>query len=142
MAAHDDALKQADAFLAQWQESEAQPKKAFKRLQDYVGALTQCTLEFIARPGVTYSLRSKHDKSSRPLFVMVDVIDDDPSQRWLSVCFYAHLIQDPDELGEYAPEGLFGEDACCFDIDGYEEDLLAYVEKRIDEAWKAAASGK
>ncbi|GAU09000.1 hypothetical protein [Desulfoplanes formicivorans] len=138
--AANDALTQVDAFLAQWQESEARPKKAFMRLRDYVCGRATCNLEFSARPGVTYSLRAKHaNQSTRPLFVMIDVIDDDPTQRWLSVCFYAHMINDPDELGEYAPEGLFGEDACCFDIDGYEETLLAYVEKRIDEAWEAAS---
>ncbi len=138
--AENDVLAQVDAFLAEWQESEAKPKKAFMRLRDYLSGLADCTLEFNARPGVTFSLRAKHDnQSKRPLFVMADVIDDDPTERWLSVCFYAELISDPDELGEYAPEGLFGEDACCFDIDGYEEEPLAYVEKRIDEALEAAA---
>jgi hypothetical protein len=138
--ATNDVLAQVDAFLEEWQESEARPKKAFKRLRDYLSKLEDCTLEFNARPGVTYSLRAKHDnQSKRPLFVMADVIDDDPSQRWLSVCFYAELISDPDDIGEVAPEGLFGEDACCFDIDGYEEELLAYVEERIDEGCAAAA---
>jgi len=139
MAAHDvHAL--VDAFVEDWQESEAQPKKAFMRLREYLHGLDGCILEFNARPGVTYSLRGKHPaQKTRPLFVMVDVIDDDPSQRWISVCSYAHMVTDPDETGEYAPEGLFGEDACCFDVDGYEEDVLAYVEARIDEAFASAA---
>jgi hypothetical protein len=37
---------------------------------------------------------------------MVDVIDDDPEVRWLSVCFYGEMITDPDEAGELIPEGL------------------------------------
>ncbi len=138
--ANNDVQAEVDAFLAEWQESEARPKQAFNRLRDHLNRLEHCTLAFNARPGVTYSLRAKHDnQSQRPLFVMVDVIDDDPAARWLSVCFYAEGITDPDELGEYAPEGLFGEDACCFDVDGYEEELLAYVEERINEALKTAA---
>ncbi|MDD2219341.1 MAG: hypothetical protein PHO79_06230 [Desulfoplanes sp.] len=137
--AANDVHAQVEAFLADWQESEAQPKKAFMRLRDYLLGLDGCILEFNARPGVTYSLRAKHPaQSKRPLFVMVDVIDDDPSQRWISVCSYACMVTDPDETGDYAPEGLFGEDACCFDVDGYEEDVLNYVEARIGEAFAAA----
>lgn len=73
---------------------------------------------------------------------MVDVIDDDPANRWLSVCFYGEMISDPDENGDFVPEGLLGEDALCFDIDAWEDDLLVYVEKRLDEAYSAAGRGE
>ncbi len=138
--ANNDVLVQVKDFLDAWQESEGQPKKAYTRLMDYLTGLENCTLEFNARPGVTYSLRAQHtQQKKRPLFVMADVIDDDPSARWLSVCLYAEFITDPKELGEYAPQGLLGEDACCFDVDGYDEETLAYVEERIKEAHAAAA---
>ena len=136
-----DIHAELDAFVADWQETEPRPRKAFLRLRDHLAGLSDCILGFKARPGVTYSLRGTHSaQSTKPLFVMVDVIDDDPSQRWLSVCFYAEMISDPEEKGDYVPEGLMGEDACCFDVDGYEEDVLDYVEARIDEAFAAAAT--
>jgi hypothetical protein len=46
------------------------------------------TLAFISRPGVSYSLRAAMDnlgERGRPLFVMIDIIDDDSENRWLSV---------------------------------------------------------
>ena len=45
---------------------------------------------------------------------MVDIIDDDPADRWLSVCFYDELVDDPKGLGDEVPGGLLGEDAKCF----------------------------
>ena len=67
---------------------------------------------------------------------MVDVIDDDPDNRWLSVCFYEEAITDPDERGDMVPGGLFGQDGYCFDIYEYEESDLAYLVQRIDEAYQ------
>jgi hypothetical protein len=67
---------------------------------------------------------------------MVDVIEDNP--RWLSVCFYGEMISDPEEAGDYVPEGLLGEDAVCFDIEAFDAERLAYVMARIDEAYRAA----
>ncbi len=53
-------------------------------------------LDFIARPGVTYSLRAVHaEQKEKDLFVMVDVIED--VERWLSVCFFGNMITDPEE---------------------------------------------
>lgn len=69
---------------------------------------------------------------------MVDVIEDAP--RWLSVCFYGEMITDPDEQGDFVPEGLLGEDAICFDIDQYDDALLQYVEARLDEAYRSAST--
>jgi ADP-ribose pyrophosphatase YjhB (NUDIX family) len=93
-----------------------------------------------ARPGVTYSLRAAHAaQKNRSLFAMVDVIDDDPENRWLSVCFYGEMITDPEERGDEVPGGLLGEDASCFDVDAWDEELLAYVEARLAEAHASAA---
>jgi hypothetical protein len=69
---------------------------------------------------------------------MIDVIDDDPKARWLSVCFYGDMIQDPDEHGDFIPEGLLGADGHCFDIDEADESLLQYVRARIQEAYVRA----
>lgn len=89
-------------------------------------------LEFIPREGLTYSVRAAKPGGERPLFAMIDVIEDDP--RWLSVCFFADLISDPDDRGDVVPEGLMGQDARCFDITEGERDLTAYVAERLSEA--------
>jgi hypothetical protein len=110
----------------------------FLHFNEYLHKKEGVMLEFIPRPGVTYSLRAVHSNQKKQgLFVMVDVIDDSP--RWLSVCFYGEMITDPDEIGDFVPEGLLGEDAVCFDIEEWDEKLIRYVETRIDEAWESAS---
>jgi hypothetical protein len=69
---------------------------------------------------------------------MVDVIDDDPKERWLSICFYGELITDPDEAGELIPEGLLGEDGYCFDLYEYDTDEINYLKQRLTQAHKNA----
>lgn len=126
------------AFIDEWEETEERNKEAFLRLNAYLRQKEGVMLEFIPRPGVTYSLRAVHaHQKKRGLFAMVDVIDDAP--RWLSVCFYGEMITDPDETGDFVPEGLLGEDAVCFDIEAWDENLIQYVEARLDEAWKSAS---
>lgn len=43
--------------------------------------------------------------------------------------------------GDFLPEGLLAEDALCFDLNAYDEALLAYVESRMDEAHQASYDG-
>lgn len=132
-----DALKELDAFIEAWADTEEKNKEAFLRLKTHLQAMTDVRLEFLPRPGVTYSLRAVHpNQKDKSLFAMVDVIEDDP--RWLSVCFYGEMITDPDEKGDFVPEGLLGEDAMCFDIEAYDEDDLSYVEARLTEACRNA----
>ena len=52
------------------------------------------------------------------------------------------MIQDPDELGDYVPAGLMGEDACCFNLDEDDDAMRAYIADRITEAARSAAEGK
>jgi hypothetical protein len=95
------------------------------------------TLAFISRPGVSYSLRAATDnlgERGRPLFVMINIIDDDSENRWLSVCFYDDMDEDPDEKGDFVPGGLLGEDGRCFDLYEHDEDMILYIEQGIDEA--------
>jgi hypothetical protein len=136
----DTELPELENFLNQWTDSPNQAKKAFLQFLDQLRKKDQIQLEFIPREGLTYSLRASHpNQTGRPLFGMVDVIEDDP--RWLSVCFFGEMITDPDEKGDMVPEGLLGEDAHCFDIEEYEASDVAYVAKRLDEAYEAAAKG-
>ena len=130
-------LPELDTFIAAWKETPEKNKQAFLQFKDHLAAKDGARLEFVPREGLTYSLRAASpNQTERSLFVMVDVIEDDP--RWLSVCFYGEMISDPEEAGDYVPEGLLGEDAVCFDIESYDADRLAYVTARIDEAWRAA----
>lgn len=131
-------LQELQSFVDDWTETDERNKEAFIRLKSHLDAKDGVQLEFIPRPGVTYSLRAAHqNQKQRSLFVMVDVIEDEP--RWLSVCFYGEMITDPDERGDFVPEGLLGEDAMCFDIDEYDDGFLQYVESRMDEAYQSAA---
>ncbi|MBI9082940.1 MAG: hypothetical protein JEZ11_05035 [Desulfobacterales bacterium] len=126
-------------LLANWTDSPQKIKKAFIRLLEHLQQKEGIALSFVARPGVTYSLRARHaDQRKRELYAMVDVIDDDPADRWLSVCFYGDTITDPAENGDFVPEGLLGEDACCFDIEELNEPVMGYVEERLDEAHENA----
>ena len=64
---------------------------------------------------------------------MVDVIDDDPADRWLSVCFFGDTITDPVGMGDLVPGGLLGQDGHCFDVEAVS--MLDYVKERIQEAY-------
>ena len=126
-----------NTFIEEWQETPENNRATFVHFREFLAAKQGVTLEFIPRPGVTYSLRAVHQaQTTKGLFVMVDVIEDDP--RWLSVCFYAEMITDPGEKGDFVPEGLLGEDAVCFDIEEQDEELVQYIEIRLEEAYRIA----
>lgn len=127
-------------FLETWTESPEGNRQGFVRLTDLLFGKEGILLDFQARPGVTYSFRASVSGHHRPLFVMVDVIEDQP--RWLSVCFFGDMAQDPEEKGAVVPGGLLGEDALCFDLEVCTEEALSYVMARIEEAWFTAADGK
>lgn len=131
------AVQELEAFIEGWKETEEQNKKAFMLLKDHLESKPSINIDFKPRPGVTYSYRASHEnQKDRPLFLMIDVIDEEV--RWLSVCFYGDMIDDLDEKGDFVPEGLLGEDAVCFDLDEYNEEDLRYIMARLDEAYKNA----
>jgi len=130
-----------EALLAAWSDPSTQTKTTFLELKEHLEGKPEVELDFVGRPGVTYSLRAKHVRQNkRPLFAMVDIIDDDSDDRWLSVCFFGEMITDPDEIGDFVPEGLMGEDAHCFDIEERDDRLNQYVTMRLDEAYGSAAA--
>lgn len=134
----DETEKQLMSFIETWKEGREQNKKGFLQLYNVLKAMNGVMLEFVPREGVTYSLRAKHpNQQGKPLFVMVDVIEGEP--RWLSVCFYAEMISDPDERGDFVPGGLLGEDACCFDMEEYNEEMVQFLADRLQEACRNAA---
>lgn len=132
-------MQELNDFLDDWKDNDTKTKQAFLEIKDHIMAMEDVTVEFIARPGVSYSLRPCHkNQTDRTLFAMADVIDDDPSERWLSVCFYGDMVTDPDEVGDLIPEGLLGEDGYCFDLDEYDKDSVNYIKERLNEACRAA----
>jgi hypothetical protein len=131
------SMQEIESFIGDWAEGPEQSRKAFIELKDQLASLPGTMLSFHPRPGLTYSLRaSLAGQKESPLFVMVDVIEDNP--RWLSVCFYSAMINDPEEKGDFVPGGLLGQDARCFDINQYDEDAVSYIKNRIAEACAAA----
>ena len=130
-------MHELNEFLASWEDTAEGNKAAFIALQQHLARLDGAELRFIARPGISYSLRAKHRaQRKRELFAMVDVIEDSP--RWLSICLYQDWVSDPDGLGDSVPGGLLGEDAICFDMESASEERLAYLRERLEEACRRA----
>lgn len=128
-------------FLASWTDTSTDIKDAFVRFEKTLEKIDGVVFDFKARPGVSYSLRARHvNQKKRNLFVMIDVVDDDPDARWISMCFYGDLITDPEELGDMVPGGLLGEDGHCFDFSEGSVEMAEYLDKRLMEA--AENSGK
>ncbi len=138
----DEAMNgELSKLLSSWTEDPHNTKDCFLELKQALEGMDGVTLSLTARPGVSYSLRAAHaGQKTRGLFAMVDVIDDDPADRWLSVCFYKDMIGDPDELADEVPEGLLGEDARCFDLEERDENLVGYIKARLAEAGASAAA--
>lgn len=140
MSGNGEVIAEIDLFLEQWTGENEPMRQWYQRFYGEVKSLVDVELQFEARPGVSYSIRPKHVKQQeRGLFAIVDVIDDDPAERWLSVCFYGDMITDPEERGELIPGGLAGSDGYCFDMFDDDETLGQYLLGRIAEAAKSAA---
>lgn len=128
-------------FVEHWQEDKLNLKPVFLQYRELLASTTGVSLEFLARPGISYSLRAKNAaQKDRNLFVLVDVVDDEPGSRWLSVCFYADMVSDPEDQGDFVPQGLLGEDARCFNLDEDNEAMRDYIAARLREASAAAAA--
>ncbi len=130
--------EEVNSFLQSWTENEQKNKQALQELLGPILNNEDVHLDFKPRPGLTYSFRAWRKGQSRELFCMMDVIDDVPEERWLSVCFFADLINDPEEKGDIIPQGLLGDDGYCFDLDGYNSREVNYLLQRIEEAYQNA----
>ncbi|MFP4159788.1 MAG: hypothetical protein ACLFQ9_07045 [Desulfobacterales bacterium] len=126
-------------FINDWSSDAAGCRQVFLELKSHLDKYEDIALDFVPRPGVTYSLRaSRLQQKKRPLFALIDVIDENP--RWLSVCFYEDLVTDPEEFGDMVPQGLLGEDGYCFDVESRDPAFVQYLCRRIDEAYEKAAA--
>lgn len=134
-------LKEVNDFLCNWGHDSINAKSVFSQFADYLDSLPDAILDFKERPGISYSLRAKNAaQKNRDLFVLVDIVDDEPDNRWLSVCFYADMVSDPQEIGDFVPDGLMGENAMCFNYDENNENLASYIGARLKEAAEKATS--
>ncbi len=128
------AFEQVESWLHKWTVDPLHAKQAFSAFYDWLKA-EGMLLEFKERPGISYSLRAKHPlQKDRPLFVLIDVVDDDAEERWLSVCFYADMIQDSKELGDFVPGGLMGLNALCLNLEEDDKAMCDYIQNRLMEA--------
>lgn len=131
---HDEMM----AFLEGWTDDPQDMKGAFFKLKEKLLGKKDVILSFNSRPGISYSLRASVGKSAgknRNLFALVDIVDDQTENRWLSVCFYSDLVSDPDDEGNLVPKGILGEDGYCFDLFEFDNALIPYIEQRVDEAY-------
>ncbi len=136
------AAQQIEAFLNNWPGENAPMREWFRQFYHRLSTMEGVSLSFVARPGVSYSMRPVHvNQSDRDTFAIVDVIDDDPDERWLSVCFYEDMITDPNGRGELIPGGLSGSDGYCFDMYDNDEELGRDLLMRLQEAKASAAAG-
>lgn len=126
-------------FFAQWAE-DSDIKKLCEVLYAHMDDCSGVKLEFVARPGVSYSIRMLGQRPE-DVAALLDVIDDDPTDRWISLCFPDAFVTDPEEEGDLVPNGLNGNDARCFSIDVLADATEGYMKARLSEAANAV-SGK
>lgn len=139
-----EGAQQFEQFLEYWPADLAGLKKAYLQLKAWAEALPGAKTGFVARPGVSHSLRFDLEPRpagrQRPVFFLVDVVDAG-GERFLSVCFYEDEVSDPQDLGNAIPQGLFQETGYCFDLEDDDPDLLAYLLERLAQAHAAALGG-
>lgn len=131
-------------ILDQWRRDEHRIKDVFLGLVQRFREKDDATLSIVSRPGISHSLRArvKEEAGEGKLIAMVDIVDDDPDDRWLSICFYGECVTDPEGEGDLVPGGLLGEDGYCFNLFHNDESFISYLEQRIDEACENTLNGK
>jgi hypothetical protein len=127
-------IKEISDLLDNWTIDDNGIKVALTEIIKLMESLSGLSYSFKSRPGISYSLRACVDNGEEKLLTLMDIIDDDPESRWISICFYAETITDPDEEGDIIPGGLLGEDGYCFDLFHHDEEKVAYLKERIREA--------
>lgn len=143
MFLNQEDFKNLSDILDKWTRDEMNIKDAFLGLANRFSEKNQAVLSVVPRPGISYSLRArtKAEVDEGALITMIDIVDDDPDNRWLSVCFYGDCVTDPEEEGDLVPGGLLGEDGYCFDLYENDPNAVTYLEQRIDEAYKNTVKG-
>jgi hypothetical protein len=133
-----DDFKNLSDVLDKWTHDEMNVKDAFLRLVSRFWEKNQVVLSFVPRPGISYSFRAgiRAKDEAMTLVTLIDIVDDDPDNKWLSVCFYDDCVTDPAEKGNMVPKGVLGVDGYCFDLYENNNSAVSYLEQRIDEAYE------
>lgn len=118
-------------FFATWNDG-SEMRKFCESLYAHMALLPGVGIGFVSRPNVSHSVRMTDGDGN--ILALLDVIDDDPAARWLSLCFPDHLVSDPDDAGDVVPQGLSGKDARCFSVDAIFPETEGYMKARLDEA--------
>ena len=127
-----DTAMEIQNFYEQWNDVSGM-KALCNSLHSHMASFAGLHIGFVARPGVSYSIRLLV-RGTEAVVALLDVIDDDPEDRWLSLCFPDAIITDPDEEGDLVPNGLNGNDARCFSIDTMTDTVKGYLKARLGEA--------
>ena len=127
-------IKEISDLLHDWTTDDNGIKAVFTDLVELMDSFDGLIYSFKSRPGISHSLRANVDNGDEKILTLMDIIDDDPENRWLSICFFAETISDPDEEGDLIPGGLLGEDGYCFDLFQNDVDMVSYLKERMREA--------
>lgn len=143
MFSSGEEFRDLTEILEKWTRDEPNVKGAFVRLAGRFSKKEKAVLSFVSRPGISYSLRAgiRSEGEGMTLVTLIDIVDDDPDNKWLSVCFYEDCVTDPTGEGNMVPKGILGIDGYCFDLFENREDIISYLEQRIDEAFENTLSG-
>ena len=133
-----DDFKNLSDVLDAWAHDEMDVKGAFLQLADRFSEKDRAVLSFVPRPGISYSFRAsiREKDGAMTLVTLIDIIDDDPKDKWLSVCFYDDCVTDPAGEGNMVPKGVLGVDGYCFDLYENDPNAITYLKQRIDEAYE------
>lgn len=130
--ADPEALTRAmNEFFMEWTVDDNAVKPACEALYARMASIPGAKLAVLSRPGISFSVRAL---AGADIVALLDIIDDEPEARWLSVCFDAARITDKENHGDVIPKGLQGKDAICFDLYADDPAMVAYLEERISEA--------
>ena len=134
--------EEMSGLFENWFHDPSDVKGVFIMLAGHFSSKEGSLFTFTARPGVSFSFKAfvNHGSGEDRLFGLVDIIDDDPENRWLSVCFYDETITDPRGAGNLIPEGLLKEDGYCFDLFEDDGSMISYMNRKIDEAYRNTRS--
>lgn len=111
-----------------WPAGQEEMRDVARELFQTADALPGANWEVVARENISHSLRAvPPEGGERPVWMLFDIIQDPGEPWWLSVCFYADQVEDPDERGDEIPGGLLGSDGYCFDLDQPDSAAAAYI---------------
>lgn len=130
-----------EQLLASWPPDQPELLTVFNHLSSTAREMPGVKSELVSRPGVSHSFRAALEfpkpGRNRPVFLLIDVVVSQSEPWFLSVCFYADEITDPEELGNPIPKGLYEETGYCFDVETLDEQM-DYLIERMKEAHAAA----